>query len=153
MTKHIAVWLKYPVEDGFFSIDPAAASMSDVFGETYIRRVVPSYEELVEKIRIADAGFDDFEIELIKLFVCIREQIDVTEPFVFVGLKTSLVGGTSVVFTRVEDDKSREKDYPLQNIQSTIAKIRPLLRQLPRDEEAWAYVNRGYVLNGSQMPA
>jgi len=146
MTKHIAVWLKYPVEGGFFSIDPVAASMSDVFGETYIRRVVPSYEELVEKIRIADAGFDDCEIELVKLFVCIREQIDITEPFVFAGLKTSLLGGTSVAFTCVEDDKSRDQHYPLQNIESTITKIRPLLRQLPRDEEAWPYVNRGYVL-------
>ena len=146
MTKHTAVWLKYPVEGGFFSIDPATASVSDVFGETYIRRVVPSYEELVEKIRIAEGGFDDFEIELVKLFVCIREQIDITEPFVFAGLKTSLLGRTSVVFTCVEDDKCRDKDYPLQDIQATIAKIRPLLRQLPRDEEARPYVNRGYVL-------
>ena len=146
MTKHIAVWLKYPIEGGFFRIDPAAASMSDVFGETCIRRVVPSYEELVEKIRIVDVGFDDFEIELVKLLVCIREQIDITEPFVFAGLKTSLLGETLVVFTCVQEDKSRDKDYPLQNVQSTIAKIRPLLQQLPRDEEAWPYVNREYVL-------
>jgi hypothetical protein len=146
MTKHLAVWLKYPAEDGFFGIDPAASTMGDIFGETYLRRVVPSYEELLEKIRIADAELDDFEIEVVKLFVCIREQIDITEPFVFAGLKTSLLGGTSVVFTCVEGDKSRDKDYPLQNIQSTIAKIRPLLRQLPRDEEAWPYVHRGYVL-------
>ena len=89
---------------------------------------------MIDGSREAHIGFgwlerselDDVEIEVVKLFVCIREQIDITEPFVFAGLKTSLLGGTSVVFTCVEDDKSRDKDYPLQNIQSTIAKIRPL---------------------------
>lgn len=146
MTKRLYVWLKYPDEDGFFGVDPAAAALSEVLGEAYIRRVVPSYEELVEKIKIADAGLDDFEIEIVKLFVCIREQIDITAPFVFAGLKKSLFGGTSVVFACAEQGRSRDRTYPLQNIQTAIADLRPRLRQPPRDDEAWPYVNRDYVL-------
>lgn len=146
MTKRLAVWLKYPDEDGFFGVDPAAAALGEVLGEAYIRRVVPSYEELVEKIKIADAELDDFEIEIVKLFVCIRQQIDITVPFVFAALKKSLLGGTSALFTCVEDGRSRDITYSLENIQSTIAEIRPQLWQLPRDDEVWPYVNRDYVL-------
>ena len=61
MEKDLAVWLKYPDENGSFYIDPAAASLGNIFGETYVRRIVPSYEELIEKIKISDAGFNDFE--------------------------------------------------------------------------------------------
>jgi len=146
MTKRLAIWLKYPDEDGFFAVDPAAAALGEVLGEAYTRRVVPSYEELVEKITIADAGLDDFEIETVKLFICIREQIDIAAPFVFVGLKRSLFGGTSVVFTSAEQGRSQDRTYTLQKIQTTIAEVRPRLREMPRDGDVWPYVNRDYVL-------
>lgn len=146
MTKRLAVWLKYPDEDGFVGVDPAAAAVAEVLGEAYVRRVVASYEELVEKIKIADAGLDDREIEMFKLLVCIREQIDIAAPFVFVNLKKSLLGRISAVFQCAEQGRSRDRTYPVQNIQSTIAEIRPRLRQLPQDDEAWPYVNRDYSL-------
>lgn len=51
MNKRLAVWLKYPDEDGLFDIKPAAANLGNIFGETYVRRVVPTYEELIETIK------------------------------------------------------------------------------------------------------
>jgi hypothetical protein len=48
MGRRLAVWLKYPDDEGVFGVDPQAEAIADVFGEDYTRRVVPSYEELLE---------------------------------------------------------------------------------------------------------
>lgn len=54
---------------------------------------------------------------------------------------------TSAVFTCLEKDDVRESNYPLENIQITVTRVRPLLGRLPVNCDAWPYVNREYVLN------
>src|SRR5437899_12892128 len=43
MEKRLAVWLKYPDEDGVFSVEPRAADLFGLLNEAYVRRLVHSY--------------------------------------------------------------------------------------------------------------
>ena len=66
-------------------------------------------------------------LEVVKLFICIREQIDIKAPFLFGGLKPPRLEATSVLFTSFENNIAQENDYALENIQNTITKVRPLI--------------------------
>ena len=62
---------------------------------SYTRRVVPTSRRVAEKVRIAEGGLDDREVELIKLLVCINDGIDVGTPMLFT--KMDLHGRESTI--------------------------------------------------------
>jgi hypothetical protein len=84
-------------------------------------------------------------MEIIKLLVCMREQIDITEPFVFSEVKKSLLSGSAIVFIQPAENASTERAYPLKTVRESIAKLSPKLMRLPADH-GWPYVNREYAL-------
>lgn len=63
-----------------------------------VTRIVRHYYELMDKITVFDAGFDDFEMELFKFGVCIRENIDLTTPFYFTELESPFLGRKKLLF-------------------------------------------------------
>src|SRR5262245_33757379 len=99
MENRLAIWLKYPDEDGLVRLDDRINVVSDTLWKNYTRRLVPSLEELLEKIKIAESGLDDFQIELIKLLVCMGQQIDLRDRFLFKEISRPLLGSNSLVFS------------------------------------------------------
>ena len=143
----LAVWLKYQEADGMFSIDPAARAMFPSFVHNYTCRLVPSFHELVDKIRIFDDGFSDHTIELLKLLICIREGIDTCCSFHYAGVESSWLKGKSLVFALQSDQGFVEKKYPLKRyldaVQPLVPRIAPIINN-PSDE--WPHVDRAYML-------
>jgi hypothetical protein len=147
MDHSFAVWLKHPEDDGSFGIDNLAEDVSSLFTDRYICRLVPSFQELVEKVRIFDDGFDDYAIELLKLLICIRERIDITCPFYYHITERRLLSGRSIVFVLPTKDDLIEKRYPLRRHMES---VEPILAKLKISNlqtiELWPYVDREYML-------
>lgn len=116
MGRPLMIWLKYPEEDGTVSLDPSADQMFDLLESNYRFRLVTSFQDLVEKIRIFDDGFDDVTIETLKLFVCIRELIDITAPFRYDRTEGSFLSGKSLVFAQSLPTEAETK-YAVKNTQ------------------------------------
>ena len=144
MDKSLAIWLN--VED-----DPESEKAKQMFSsasETKICRIVRTLHELYDKILIFDDDFNDFEIELYKFSVCLIKQLDLTQPFHYIGCKSSFLGGKSLVFIFINRDKTETikcsmKDY-LATTQPLVEKIRPLIDEY---ELTWSHLNRSYILN------
>lgn len=64
-------------------------NVGELMSVDYTRRLVTSYEQLVEKVLIFDEGLDDRTLELIKLVLQIKEQAegnDIDDSLYFTGL-------------------------------------------------------------------
>jgi len=143
----LAVWLKYPDEDGTIHIEKPAAELFELVEGGYICRLVPSFQELAEKVRIFDDGYDDLAIELLKLTICMREGIDITSPFFYDRTERSLLQGKWIVFVISIGDDFAEKRYPAKR---SLGALTTILRRLPKTpptgSDRWVYLNREYVL-------
>jgi len=148
MDRFLKVWLKYPDADGKFQIDPAAEAMFSIFAHTYTCRLVHSYHELLDKIRVFDDGFSDHTMELLKLLVCMREGIDVCRPFHYVGIEPSLLKGKSLVFALETDQGFVEKKYPLKRSLDAIRLLMPRIAPIiDNSTDEWPHVDRTYMLS------
>ncbi len=144
--KHLAIWLRHLDDESVLGVVDLPTIVDESLSDDYVRRIVHSYQELVEKVRIVDAGLDDFEVELIKLIICIREQIDIASPFLFGSLRKSLMGGPSIVFAQPGQSSAGDKIYPLQGLRTTMVGVVDKLKQFSQDDDPWPNVNREFVL-------
>jgi len=142
-----AFWLKYPKQEKVSEIDKIAKDFFSEFSEKYTTRLVTSYHELIEKISIYDNGFNDFEIELLKLVISIRDGIDLSNPMYFTHQESPFFGSKKVVFLIIEGNDYIEMKYPikkdLNEFKSVLDKL--LIDQLLTNNK-WPYINRDAML-------
>jgi hypothetical protein len=95
-----------PDDDGRFGLDPVDDfhHIQDLLGPTALSlpaltlRVVPSWEELVEKIRIFDDGYDDLKMEAMKLVLTSLQNLDPTEDLWYARTEPTPTGDAIVFF-------------------------------------------------------
>jgi hypothetical protein len=152
MDKYFAIWLKYPGENGSSKVDDLANPLVSILPDNYLCRRVESYQELVEKILILEDGYDDYAIELLKLFICIRDEIDITYPFYYHKSKKSLLRGKLISFIIPEEDDFIERIY---SARKDLEAVKPYLTQINLLNliiyQKFPYVNREYLFKLLQL--
>jgi len=147
MDNSLAIWLKHPDADGLVSVDPRALEMFSSFMENYTRRIVTSFHELLDKIRIYDDGFIDYSIELLKLLICIREGIDIESPFYYSRIESSFLRQKSLEFVLATNEGFVERQYPLKQYLNSIKPLMPkVIAAAEEESEDWPYVNRSFMV-------
>ena len=147
MDSSLAVWLKYPEPHRALKIDPAATAVFSKIIDNYTCRIVASFHELLDKIRVFDDGFTDHTIELAKLLICIREGIDIACPFHYAAVESSLLRRRTFVFALETEDGFSERRYPMQQCLDSIKPLMPRIAPLiDATTDEWPHVNRSYML-------
>ncbi|CAG0996815.1 hypothetical protein BURK2_02729 [Burkholderiales bacterium] len=148
--RKLMVWLKYPDEQGISRVDPAADGLFELLGEDYTYRIVSSANELVEKVRIFDDGYDDVAIELLKGLVSSVQGIDLTSPLYYSKTKKRFLGGPQIVLIEPTSDDQGwiEREY---SVKEHFSKVQQTLRNLPpqagKSHDRWVRVDRSYVVD------
>jgi hypothetical protein len=99
------------------------------------QRLVPSLNALIEKVRLLDAGLEDWAIEMVKvLLLASREDGDLERVLLFDG-----VDHDTIRWLVFEDGRARVTTSPLGAYAKLAARTqgRPALREL-RIDRAWA---------------
>lgn len=148
MDRSLAIWLKYPEPDGSFNIDRAAKAMFSTLGENYTCRIVASFHELLDKIRVFDDGFCDHAIELLKVMICIRERIDLCCPIHYVGVESSWFKRKLLAFALQTKEGFIERRYPMQSYLDAVKLLMPrILSIINNTSDDWQHVNRTMMLH------
>ena len=143
----LMVWLKYPDKTGRVSTESATPGMFDLLDDNYTFRLGTSFQDFLEKIRIFDDGLDDFTIELLKLMVCIRKQIDITEPLYYHRTESSLLAGQLIVLVYPEGDELVEFRYSARKQLPSVQAIQEkVVSSIQAEKERWILLDRSYVL-------
>jgi predicted nucleic-acid-binding Zn-ribbon protein len=147
MKNQRAFWLKYPEQNKVSEIDNIAKDFFSEFSEKYTTRLITSYHELIEKISICDNGFNDFETELLKLVISMRDGIDLSKPMYFTHKEIPFLGSKKMVFLIFEGNDYIEMKYPIKN---DLNEFKPVLEKLLIDQlltnNKWPYINRDTIL-------
>lgn len=147
MDRNLALWLKYPGSDGQARVDPLTKGLFSAVCPTHTRRLVYSFHELVDKIRVFDDGLSDHVVELLKLLICVREGIDVYRPFHYIGVRKSLFASKCLVFALQTEQGFVEKKYPLKQC---LDAVRPLVPKVApftdASDDEWPHVDRRCIL-------
>lgn len=147
MDSPLLLYLKYPDEDGQIYLDDEIEGMAGLLGDHYTFRTVPSFRELVEKVKIFDDGFDDFTIELLKLMVCLREGIDIVDPFYYERKEGLFPSGKTIVLVHSVGEELIEKRYSVNKQLSTVKEVQEKIMSLvPKESDRWICLDRRYVL-------
>jgi len=147
MDGSLAIWLKHPNTNGLVSIDQRAVEISLSFMEGYTRRMVKTLHELIDKIRIYDDGFIDYTIEMLKLLICIREEIDIEIPFHYSGIEISFLRQKSIAFVLAANEGLLERQYPLKQYLNSIKPLMPkIVASAEEEAEEWPHVNRSFMV-------
>ncbi len=147
MKNQLAIWLKHSDGAGFAGLDTATKSLLSSLGKNYTCRIVESYHELVDKIRVFDDGFSDASIELFKLMISIRDGIDLSRPFYYATLQSSWFKGKSLVFAVANEHEFLELRYPIQHFNDAVDSVLPSIASLLRKTcEDWPKVDRQLLL-------
>jgi len=139
MQKRAAIWLIVPDEQGRFEIE------EDTFGEDYCNRIVPTWQELVEKIACLDSGWDDYIIEYFKLLILLIDPTKNEEPITFKGCIKDENGINLVVCERYINGER----LLLKHMVPVLIQVRSdIFRKLPPlvDKcDAWLHVDQGFI--------
>lgn len=147
MDHSLAVWLKYNVDDGESQIDPAATAMFSTSIKDYTSRRVRNFDELIDKVSVFSDGFSDYQIELLKLLICIREKIDISRPFHYSSIESSLLKGKSIVFALRTDHGFEGKRYQYKHYMGVVESLMPrILPFLKSSSKEWDQIDRSFML-------
>ncbi len=152
MDRSLLIWLKHPDENGNARVPPAAEAISALWwDEGYTRRLVTSSHELIEKVLVFDAGLSDYFVELVKLFICSAEGIDVRKPFHYASQESSWFRGRSMVFALATDRGFTEKCYLLKPYESKAETVlRQLMPTIGSRKDSCPRVDRAFMLAAMQ---
>jgi hypothetical protein len=143
MDNSLAIWLKDEDDEE----NRAAKEMFLAATHLKTARTVRTLHELVDKIRVFDDGFDDFEIELFKFSACLRHQLDLSMPFHFSETRTSFFGRKTLVFVVVRANECETNSCSLKDYESTIRPLAKKVRPLIADSALeWAHLDRTFIL-------
>lgn len=144
MEKSLAIWLKYPEDDGSFSVEHF---LKFPFGKKYIYRVVNSFHDLIDKILIFDDGFSDYNIELMKLLICIRENIDISGQFYYAGTKFTREKEKLLIFALETEKGFIERHYKMKDCLGLVETLMPKISSiLDSMSDEWLKVDRVLML-------
>ena len=143
MDKSLAVWLMR--ED-----DPESKEARSTFrGLAETTRIVRTLHELFDKIKIFDDGLDDLGIELLKLYACVKQEIDPDAPFYYDKIDNSS-GEKFLTFAIMIGDEFKTLQYPFEYYELAILPQAEKLRsQLDRSALDWARIDRHFVLQAT----
>ena len=144
MDKKVAIWLRYSDEQLSDKEINSRETFSTITKCTC--RVVRSFPDLIDKIRVFDDNFSDHLIELLKLITCFREGIDLTTPMYYGGLKQGESGGTDLVFVLRIDNQLYSRGYPVPQCLEEPEAVMPMLTRHFDSRDTWPRVDRFYVL-------
>jgi hypothetical protein len=144
------IWLKYPDEGVPPAVDPRTEPMFEL-AEGYTFRLVTSLNELLEKIRLFDDGYDDVAMEVLKLLASVSEQIDLAHPLLYDHTERSLFGKKSLVLVELLDEDARTHSYPLNpNYTNAEEFARRLQPRIERSSDRWLQLSRSDLLEHMQ---
>lgn len=144
MGKSIAIWLK-EVES---AENELAKSIFLTATNIKTTRTVRTIHELLDKIKIFDDGFSDFEIELFKFSMCIRQQIDLCLPFHYSETHTSLFGRKTLVFVVARGGEYESLSCLANDYEASVLPFANMVRPLVPDSAfEWAKLDRSFILH------
>ena len=147
MDLQIALFLKYPNKEGKTLVESHSSNMFSKISESYKCRLVTSYHELLDKIRIFDDGFIDIEIELLKLLISIKVGIDIENPFYYSGIESTFLKKKKLVFALLTDQGFIKYKYPYKQYYKLIAPIITKINtSIYEDIKEWPYINRSFMI-------
>ena len=130
-----------PDADYFCQVVPAgdvaeAAIAFRAAGATGTQRVVPTQNALVEKVKILDAGLEDWAIEMTKLLLLAAAGDDLDRVLLF-----QRVDEDAIHWLRFDDDEPRQVASPVASYARIAARLesRPAHDELQIDR-AWAVI-------------
>jgi len=144
MDRSLLISLIYPDTDGNVNDKPA---LKFPFAEKYIYRTVNSFEELIEKILVFDDGLSDHAIELMKLLICFREEIDICCPFHYAGIESTWIKKT-LLFVLTTEQGFNERCYEMKQYRNLTKTIMPKISSVINSiSDEWPRVNRKFMLH------
>jgi CpXC protein len=146
MEKQFCVWLKYENAAGEIELERGADRADRVF-EGYRLRIAFVRDELIEKIKIAQDGYDDIFIEALKVFHSAKFDIDFASPFYYDRTVNRMSRKTIVFLHRPDGSDPMEHTMDLRDARSAIEPFVPKISAaLKSDWSPWMWVSRPSVL-------
>lgn len=115
----------------------------------YRFRRVCNLNELKEKIYLFDEGFDDREIEVLKLMIELREnrmEAPITGRLLFVELGTNEDGSPAIRFAQLGQERLKSLTVSAGALEAVAESLQG---KLPAEEDmspVWPTVNRAYAM-------
>lgn len=147
MQEKLLVWLRFPDESGSIEIEQEAKEAWRATAPGYTCRVVTNADELMEKILISDARFDDRAIEVFKVLVCSTQGIDLEEPLYFKEMKRSLFGRRRLVLLHIQPDgEFTDRVFEMDQFAPAEDLARRYLPPPDESDEQWLLMDRSHAL-------
>ncbi len=146
MEKQFCVWLKYENAAGEIELEVGADRADHVF-KGYRLRIAFVRDELIEKIKIAQDGYDDIFIETLKVFHTAKFDIDFASPFYYDRTENRMSRETIVFLHKPDGSDPIEHRMDLRDARSAIEPFVPKISAaLKSDWSPWMWVSRPMVL-------
>lgn len=113
--------------------------------EDYQFRVVESWNELIEKIKLLDANLDDKVIELFKMVILGQLEASVDSPLYFDEFMSAPDGSPVLSFVLVEDGNLRSFSVPSESFDNFEEQVAESLNKLNAKNEKWETVDREFA--------
>jgi len=140
MAQALMIWLV----PGRASVDPPAPPVGAA-AKSQRLRLVASPRDLVEKVRIFDAGLDDRPVELFK--AKLRAQLQESnggEPY-FAKVDRARVGRPAISFDVIGGQGNRELSVELESYEKFAGTIAPLFANESSQQSQWLRIGREYA--------
>jgi hypothetical protein len=144
MDKQLAIWLRYSDEQ----LSAKEINLREVFSTVtnYKCRIVRSFPDRIDKIRVFDDNFSDYLIELLKLMTSMREGIDLHTPMYYNGLKRGESGVTDLIFVLRINNQLYSRGYPFPHCLEEPDAVMPMLTRHLATRDKWPQVDRLFLL-------
>ena len=151
MRGRFCVWTKIPDESGIPKLEPGTEKAASKF-QGYQTRIVSGRNDLVEKIKLADDGHDDVTIETIKLFLSIKDRIDLNAMFFYDRTETADSSEDTIEFVLFLKGSNKQQ-YRL-NLEQACQRVEPYIGQIRSALETkwgpWTWVTRTTIIEALQ---
>lgn len=145
MENQFCVWLKYENQAGEIELECGADRADRIFKD-YRLRIAFVRDELIEKIKLTQDGYDDIFIETLKLFHSIKSQIDLAAPFYYDRTEENKTRKTLVFILGPKGSEPREHRLDLSDASAVEPFIPQISAALQSEWAPWMWVTRAAVL-------
>lgn len=144
MKSKTLIWLKLP-DDGMNLAIDSSANVFIGLTEDYRFRLVGSLDELIEKVKIFDDGYDDITMAIFTFMISVGKHIDTTKRLFYYRTRNPFIGKKQIEFVEVNSDGLHFYRYPLQPIFTNAATFGPQIRQYITRRGHWLHVNPSVI--------
>lgn len=154
MLRKFALWLKHPGGNSP-ALATAAASLLASLSSDYACRLVASFDELAEKIRLTRDGHSDVAMELVKFGLISRMKLSADLPVLYFATEIDRLGRRTFVF-HCQEGKGPLAIRSQESDSSSILRdhLRAVQAQAATIGNQWVRVDRAHLLQaiGLQAP-